>query len=97
MSEPAFSPEIAYMSGPEALPRRNGELVFDAPWQGRAFALAVALAQKPGVGWDRFRAQLATAIARHPDDSYWECWVHALDRLTIDVIGPASDHRRSPV
>lgn len=32
------------MSGAAALPRRNGELVFEAPWQGRAFGLALALA-----------------------------------------------------
>ena len=31
-------PEVTGMTGAAALPRRNGELVFEAPWQGRAFA-----------------------------------------------------------
>ena len=32
---------ITNMDGHAALPRANGELVFPAPWEGRAFALAV--------------------------------------------------------
>ena len=34
---------IANMEGSAALPRKNGELVFEAPWEGRAFGIAVAL------------------------------------------------------
>ena len=30
-------------SGPAAPPRDNGELVFAAPWESRAFGLALAL------------------------------------------------------
>ncbi len=26
-----------------AVPRRNGELVFEAPWEGRVFGMTVAL------------------------------------------------------
>jgi hypothetical protein len=29
-----------------SLPRDNGELVFEAPWQARALAIAVALVEK---------------------------------------------------
>jgi hypothetical protein len=30
----------------ESLPRDNGELVFEAPWQARALAIAVALVDR---------------------------------------------------
>ena len=40
--------EVTGMSGPAALPRRNGELVFEAPWQGRAFGMALAVVERLG-------------------------------------------------
>lgn len=92
MTEYTISSEIAHMSGPEALPRRNGELAFDAPWQGRAFALAVAVAQQREVGWDRFRGHLAAEIGEHPDASYWDSWVHALERLVDEVTDGITPH-----
>ena len=36
---------ISSMSGAIAMPRSNGELVFDAPWQSRAFGMAVGLSR----------------------------------------------------
>ena len=50
--------EVALMRGETALPRKNGELVFEAPWQARAFGMAVALAQQGRYAWDDFRCQL---------------------------------------
>jgi hypothetical protein len=49
------------------LPRRNGELAFDAPWQSTAFALAAAVIEH-AFGGDRepFRQQLIAAIAAQP-------------------------------
>ena len=46
------------------LPRRNGELVFDAPWQSTVFGLAAAVIDN-AFGGDRepFRQQLIKAIA----------------------------------
>jgi len=35
-------PRIADMDEQVALPRKNGELVFAAPWEARAFGIAVA-------------------------------------------------------
>ena len=46
-----------------SLPRDNGELVFDAPWQARALAIAVALTAKLGIAWDEFRLRLMDEIA----------------------------------
>lgn len=43
------------MNGVEAvdLPRRNGELAFDEPWQTRAFGLAAAVVEtRFGKDWE---------------------------------------------
>ena len=64
------------------LPRRNGELAFDAPWQSTVFALAAAVIEHAFDG-DRepFRQQLIKAIAAEPDRPYWESWTIALEAL----------------
>jgi nitrile hydratase accessory protein len=73
------------------LPRRNGELVFDAPWEGRAFGLAVTLDQAGVVEWDEFRARLIAHITAweraHPDAeswSYYERWHEALEAVVVE-------------
>ena len=67
---------------PDGVPRRNGELVFDAPWESRAFGLAAAYLEASGQDWATFRAHLMAAIAELPDTTpYYEAWVVALDRL----------------
>ena len=64
------------------MPRRNGELVFDAPWQSTVFALAAAVVEHAFDG-DRepFRQQLINAIAAEPGRPYWESWTAALEAL----------------
>jgi hypothetical protein len=64
------------------LPRRNGELAFDAPWQGRVFGLAAAVVDTV-FGGDRepFRQELIKAIAASPQRPYWENWTIALEAL----------------
>jgi hypothetical protein len=64
------------------LPRRNGELAFDAPWQSTVFALAAAVIEH-AFGGDRepFRQQLIAAIAAQPGRAYWESWTAALEAL----------------
>jgi nitrile hydratase accessory protein len=69
----------------ETLPRDNGELVFDAPWEARALAIAVALTEKLGLEWDEFRRRLMRAIADEPDRPYYESWGVALESLVIDL------------
>jgi hypothetical protein len=68
------------------LPRRNGELAFDAPWQSRVFALAAAVIDT-AFGGDRepFRQQLIKAIAAEPDRPYWESWTTALEALVENL------------
>jgi len=72
------------------MPRRNGELAFDAPWQSTVFALAAAVTDH-AFGGDRepFRRQLAQTIAAHPGRPYWESWTAALEVLveTLPELG----------
>ncbi len=64
------------------LPRRNGELAFDAPWQSTVFALAVATTEHAFAGdYEPFRQQLIAAIAAEPGRAFWESWTTALEAL----------------
>jgi uncharacterized membrane-anchored protein len=71
------------------LPRRNGELAFDAPWQSRVFGLAAAVIDQ-AFGGDRepFRQQLIKAIAAEPGRPYWESWTAALEALVETLPEP---------
>ena len=74
------------------LPRRNGELAFDAPWQPRVFGLAAAVVSHAfGGDSEPFRQQLIVAIAAEPGRPYWESWTAALEVLVETLPeGPAS-------
>ena len=80
-----------------AVPRRNGELVFEAPWEGRAFGMAVALSDNQHCAWDAFRNRLAAEIAaaeEHGDGSaYYERWLASFERLLNEV----ADRPEQPV
>jgi hypothetical protein len=71
------------------LPRRNGELAFDAPWQSTVFALATAVTDY-AFGGDRepFRQQLIAAVAADPVRPYWESWTAALEALVKRIPEP---------
>lgn len=73
--------------GPVSPPRRNGELVFEAAWQARAFGMAVALLDRYGLGWEAFRPHLVEAIAADPDAEYYEQFVEALAPFTDSLQG----------
>jgi Nitrile hydratase beta subunit len=77
--------ELVGVDGPAAPPRRNGELVFDAPWQSRVFGLCAAIVATCFDG-DRepFRQRLIAAIAAEPERPYWDSWTVALQRLVVD-------------
>jgi hypothetical protein len=83
-------PAVTAMSGPAALPRRNGEMVFDEPWHGRAFGAALGVVQARGLDWDDFRRHLVAAIEHDPERPYWESWLAALEALTAElgITGP---------
>jgi nitrile hydratase accessory protein len=75
---------VTTMTGSAAPPRRNGELVFEAPWQGRAFGMAIAVVKHMGLDWKDFQQRLIGAIAAHPELPYYDCWVAALEQLLLD-------------
>ena len=79
--------QIAAMEAQIALPRENGELVFQAPWQARAFGLAVALNQQDLYEWREFSAELAATIAAADQNNdpanYYARWVASLEELVI--------------
>lgn len=76
-------PEVTGMTGAAAPPRRNGELVFEAPWQSRAFGVALAVTQRLGVPWRDFQRRLIAAIEARPEAPYYDCWVAALEALVL--------------
>ena len=78
---------ISAMEAQIALPRENGELVFQAPWEARAFGLAVALNEQEIYEWREFSAELAATIAsaeqNNDPSSYYARWVASLEELAI--------------
>ena len=67
----------------ESLPRDNGELVFDAPWQARALAIAVAVVERLDLPWNAFRYRLMASIAEDPNRPFYESWTQALESLVV--------------
>ena len=94
-------PEIGNMVGPAALPRSNGELVFEAPWEGRAFGLAVALNEQGMYQWREFQQLLIERIAEaertNPNSTYYERWLAALETLLLErgVLTPEQLEQRT--
>ena len=80
--------QIANMEEGIALPRKNGELVFEAPWEGRAFGMAVALNENGEYDWSEFQNLLAAEIADaeqgHDSSTYYERWLASLEKLLLD-------------
>jgi nitrile hydratase accessory protein len=73
------------------LPRDNGELVFEEPWQGRALGMGVLAIDRAGASWSDFRRHLASAIAARgspdgesPATAYYAAWLDALEALVVE-------------
>jgi nitrile hydratase accessory protein len=97
-------PEVVALMEVTPLPRDNGELVFDAPWEARALAIAVALTEELALPWDAFRHRLMAAIADDPDRPYYESWGAALESLVLslelttpDALDAATPTERAPL
>jgi nitrile hydratase accessory protein len=79
-------------TGAAAPPRRNGELVFEAPWESRAFGIALALHGAGALDFEAFRACLIDEIqswqVAHPGSAegwgYYERWERALERALTE-------------
>ncbi len=82
-----------------SLPRGPDGLVFRAPWEAHAFAMALALHECGLFTWAEWAATLADEIKRaqqagDPDtgDTYYRHWLAALERLAAEkaVADPAA-------
>ncbi|WP_320668736.1 nitrile hydratase accessory protein [Patulibacter defluvii] len=85
------------------LPRANGELVFEQPWQARAFSVAVAMTEAGRWRWDDFRARLIDEIGAWEREAgradggpvepwdYYARWTAALEAVLCErgLIDPA--------
>jgi nitrile hydratase accessory protein len=73
--------------GPAAPPRRNGELVFDAPWESRLFGLTMSAVRAGLFDWEEFRQLLIGEIqeweSRRSGESwsYYARWHAAFEKL----------------
>jgi nitrile hydratase accessory protein len=80
--------QIADMAGPSALPRRNGELVFESAWAARVFGMTVGLHQSWTFAWNEFRdrliAEIGDAERQGRDSGYYERWFAAFERVLAD-------------
>jgi len=70
--------------GATALPRKNGELVFEAPWESRAFGVAIALHDAGAIDFEAFRARLIAEIGGAGAAAYYECWLRALEQVLLE-------------
>lgn len=86
-----------------SLPRSNGELLFEAPWESRTFGLAAALADQSVFSWKDFQASLIAAIGKHERGAvasepyrYYEHWLAALEALVVEhgLVAPQDIDRR---
>ena len=82
--------DLRELDGDAAVPRKNGELVFDAPWQSRAFGMVVGLHEQGLFTWNEFKDRLIASIAEKPaaDDAspatvYYRQWLAALENLLL--------------
>ncbi|MFB6270438.1 MAG: nitrile hydratase accessory protein [Halobacterium sp.] len=81
-----------------SLPDVETDRDFAAPWQARAFGLAVAATDAADLDWERFQARLVAELERRHGDAddqpaaegagaresaYYEDWLAALERLLV--------------
>ncbi len=94
--------QVSDMQGTAALPRKSGELQFQDPWEGEAFAMAVALCERRHYQWQEFQEHLIAEIARAdqtaPDvrSTYYESWLAAFEKLldTKNILAQTTLNRR---
>jgi nitrile hydratase accessory protein len=76
-------------SGPAGVPRKNGELIFETPWESRTFGIAIALCEKGVFDWEDFRKELITQVGKAERENfaitgmwnYYEIWTASLERV----------------
>ncbi|MBX2867468.1 MAG: nitrile hydratase accessory protein [Acidiferrobacterales bacterium] len=88
MSQPVFDHQ----------PVEDGDVVFDAPWQARTFAMAVKLNEAGVFTWSEWSLRLAKniqaaeSLTEHDtavvtSDDYYTCWQQTLEMLVREKTG----------
>ena len=72
------------LDGSLAPPRRNGEIVFDAPWESRAFGIAAVLQEEGCWTWEEFAARFGAAVSTSDVEEYYRRWLGSLESLLIN-------------
>ena len=63
-------------------PLKDGDgPVFREPWEAQAFAMAVKLNEAGHFTWTEWAETLGAELAAHPDESYYQCWLAALETM----------------
>ncbi|MCC6420635.1 MAG: nitrile hydratase accessory protein [Gemmataceae bacterium] len=79
---------IADMGGSAALPRKNGELVFDAAWEARVFGMTISMHERQLFDWNEFRDELIEEIGEADrqggESNYYERWLDAFEHLLVE-------------
>jgi nitrile hydratase accessory protein len=80
--------QIADMERASSLPRKNGELVFDAAWEARVFGMTISMHERQLFAWNDFRDELieeiATADREGSPSTYYERWLEAFEHLLVE-------------
>ncbi len=80
--------QIADMDGGATLPRKNGELVFDAAWEARVFGMTISMHERQLFAWNELRDRLIEEIAEADRDNspstYYERWLEAFEHLLVE-------------
>ena len=78
--------KINCLTGPAAVPRLNGEILFDAPWEARMFGTAVGLHEHGYYNWSMFQQALIDAIQNGDTETpYYESWLQALESVVLKL------------
>jgi nitrile hydratase accessory protein len=79
---------LADLSAEAGPPRTNGELAFEAPWQARAFGLALAIGEQQAPAWEAFRERLPLAVATtdgaDAPTAYYESWLASFEAMLLE-------------
>ncbi len=78
----------------EKQPSVDGDLIFDAPWQARTFAMAVELHEAGLFSWNEWSERLAKNIANAElvnteavvsSEDYYTLWQQTLEMLIEEI------------
>jgi len=89
---------VARLRGLMQPPDARGDPVFAAPWEARAFGMAVALHERGALEWEEFQALLAREIKSSDatafegqECAYYRSWLAALESIVLKTSDDLSE------